>query len=99
MREFDEIYPDGPITNGDKKLKEMMIEERNSNIIKEMRKTDYEKTDYDKFLKERNAATHLRDELVWLVGYTNNSPDDRVINERLKAALAKHEEARCKDWI
>ena len=28
MREFDEIYPDGPITNGDKKLMEMMIEER-----------------------------------------------------------------------
>ena len=23
MREFDEIYPDGPITNGDKKLMEM----------------------------------------------------------------------------
>ena len=25
MREFDEMYPDGPITNGDKKLMEMEL--------------------------------------------------------------------------
>ena len=57
------------------------------------------KTDYDKFVEERNAATLLRDELMFLVGYTANDPDDRVINERLKAALKHHEEARCQDWL
>tara|TARA_R100001086_G_scaffold231410_1_gene152122 strand:- start:212 stop:424 length:213 start_codon:yes stop_codon:yes gene_type:complete len=57
------------------------------------------KNDYDKFLEERNAATLLRDELMFLVGYTANDPDDRVINERLKAALKQHEESRCQDWL
>ena len=57
------------------------------------------KTDFEKLQEERAAATLLRDELQWLVGYTNNDPDDRVINERLKKALKMHEEARCKDWL
>tara|TARA_R100000664_G_C2695650_1_gene98015 strand:- start:531 stop:710 length:180 start_codon:yes stop_codon:yes gene_type:complete len=57
------------------------------------------KTDFEKLTEERSAATLLRDELMWLVGYTNNNPDDRVINERLKKALKDHEEARCQDWL
>ncbi len=57
------------------------------------------KTDFEKLMEERNAAVLLRDELQWLVGYTSNDPDDRVVNERLKKALKEHEEARCQDWL
>tara|TARA_A100001391_G_C5020104_1_gene265570 strand:+ start:912 stop:1094 length:183 start_codon:yes stop_codon:yes gene_type:complete len=57
------------------------------------------KDDYEKFLEERNAAAFLRDDVNWLVGYTANDPDLRVINERLKKALKEHEENRCKDWL
>ena len=57
------------------------------------------KTDFEKLTEERSAATLLRDDLMFLVGYTANDPDLRVINERLKKALKDHEEARCKDWL
>ena len=57
------------------------------------------KDDYEKFLEERNAAAFLRDDVNWLVGFTANDPDLRVINERLKKALKEHEENRCKDWL
>ena len=57
------------------------------------------KDDYEKFLEERNAAAFLRDDVNWLVVYTANDPDLRVINERLKKALKEHEENRCKDWL
>ena len=57
------------------------------------------KTDFEKLTEERSAATLLRDDLMWLVGYTNNDPDLRVVNERLKQALKTHEEARCQSWL
>tara|TARA_R100001163_G_scaffold55474_1_gene42943 strand:- start:343 stop:525 length:183 start_codon:yes stop_codon:yes gene_type:complete len=57
------------------------------------------KDDYEKFLEERNAAAFLRDDVNWLVGFTANDPDLRVINERLKKALKEHEENRCQDWL
>ena len=57
------------------------------------------KTDFEKLTEERSAATMLRDELMWLVGYTNNSPDDRVVNERLKKALDEHEASRVQAWF
>ena len=52
------------------------------------------KTDFEKLQEERAAATLLRDELQWLVGYTNNDPDDRVINERLKKALKRAKDVK-----
>ena len=60
------------------------------------------KTDYDKFYEERNAATLLRDELCWLVGYTADASDNthlRVVNERLEKALKEHDAKRCQSWI
>tara|TARA_R100001129_G_scaffold175434_1_gene148465 strand:- start:367 stop:549 length:183 start_codon:yes stop_codon:yes gene_type:complete len=57
------------------------------------------KDDYEKFLEERNAAAFLRDDVNWLVGFTANDPDLRVINERLKKALKEHDENRCQDWL
>ncbi len=57
------------------------------------------KTDYDKFIEERNAATLLRDELCWLVGFTANDPDLRVVNERLEKALKEHDAKRCQSWL
>ena len=55
------------------------------------------KTDYEKLLEERNAATHLRDEISFLVGWTK--ADDPEISERLEKALKKHEENRCQEWL
>lgn len=57
-----------------------------------------EKTDYDKFLEERNAAQLLRDELCWLVGYMD-ARDDVVVREKLKKALKEHDENRCQSWL
>tara|TARA_R110000751_G_C13559334_1_gene457257 strand:- start:43 stop:228 length:186 start_codon:yes stop_codon:yes gene_type:complete len=59
------------------------------------------KTDYDKFYEERNAATLLRDELCWIVGYTTGCEDGhlRVVNERLEKALKEHDAKRCQSWI
>ena len=57
-----------------------------------------EKTDYDKFLEERNAAQLLRDELCWLVGYMD-ARDDKVVREKLKKALKQHDENRCQSWL
>ncbi len=57
-----------------------------------------EKTDYDKFLEERNAATLLRDDLCWLVGYMD-ARDDKVVRDKLKKALKKHDENRCQSWL
>lgn len=58
-----------------------------------------EETDYDKFNRERLAATLLRDDLCFLVGFTANDPDLRVINERLKKALDEHEASRVQAWF
>jgi len=57
-----------------------------------------EKTDYDKFLEERNAATLLRDQLFWLLGYMD-AQDDKVVRDKLKKALKEHEETRCQNWL
>jgi len=57
-----------------------------------------EKTDYDKFLEERNAAQLLRDELCWLLGYMD-ARDDVVVREKLKKALKEHDENRCQSWL
>ena len=58
-----------------------------------------EETDYDKFNQERLAATLLRDELCFLVGFTANDPDLRVINKRLQKALDEHEASRVQSWF
>ena len=57
-----------------------------------------EKTDYDKFLEERNAAQLLRAELCWLLGYTD-AQDDKVVREKLQKALKEHDENRCQSWL
>ncbi len=58
-----------------------------------------EETDYNKFNQERLAATLLRDDISFLVGFTANDPDLRVINERLKKALDEHEASRVQAWF
>jgi len=55
------------------------------------------KTDFEKLTEERNAATLLRDELSFLVGWTKaDNPD---VAEKLEKALKMHEENRCQDWL
>lgn len=53
-------------------------------------------TDHDKFIKERNAANHLRDGLCFLVGWT--SADDPEISKKLEDLLDKHDENRVQNW-
>ena len=79
--EMNEMYPEGPITNGDKKLMEMTKN----------------KTDFEKLQEERAAATLLRDEISFIVGFTKASNPE--ISEGLEKALKMHEEARCQDWL
>ena len=79
--EMNEMYPDGPITKGDKKLMEMTKK----------------KTDFEKLQEERAAATLLRDEISFIVGFTKASNPE--ISEGLEKALKMHEEARCQDWL
>ncbi len=55
------------------------------------------KTDFEKLQEERSAATLLRDELSFLVGWTK--ADNPEIAEKLEKALKMHEEARCQDWL
>jgi|TARA_R110002020_G_scaffold221476_1_gene429529 hypothetical protein len=55
------------------------------------------KTDFTKFLEERTAATLLRDQMSYLVGWTRaDNPD---VAEQLEKALKEHEERRCQDWL
>jgi len=55
------------------------------------------KTDFEKLQEERAAATLLRDELSFLVGWTKaDNPD---VAEKLEKALKMHEEGRCQDWL
>ena len=79
--EMNEMYPEGPITNGDKKLMEMTKK----------------KTDFEKLQEERAAATLLRDEISFIIGFTKASNPE--ISEGLEKALKMHEEARCQDWL
>tara|TARA_R100001224_G_scaffold46902_1_gene27041 strand:- start:187 stop:360 length:174 start_codon:yes stop_codon:yes gene_type:complete len=55
------------------------------------------KTDYEKLLEERNAATDLRDDIAFMIGWTK--ADDPEISERLEEILKKHEENRCQEWL
>jgi len=54
-------------------------------------------TDYDRFVKERSAATQLRDDLCFLVGWTK--ADNPEVAEKLEELLKNHEENRVQDWI
>ena len=54
-------------------------------------------TDYDRFVKERSAATQLRDDLCFLVGWTQS--DNPEISKKLEELLKEHEENRVQDWI
>ena len=56
-----------------------------------------EDTDFDKFVKERSAATQMRDDLCFLVGWT--SSDDPEISKKLEDLLDKHDEARVQSWF
>ena len=55
------------------------------------------KTDFEKLQEERAAATLLRDEISFIVGFTKASNPE--ISEGLEKALKMHEEARCQDWL
>ena len=55
------------------------------------------KTDFEKLTEERSAATLLRDEISFMIGWTK--ADNPEISERLEKALKMHEEVRCKDWL
>ena len=50
------------------------------------------KTDFEKLTEERSAATLLRDEISFMIGWTK--ADNPEISERLEKALKMHEEAR-----
>tara|TARA_R100001510_G_scaffold31963_1_gene28591 strand:+ start:227 stop:415 length:189 start_codon:yes stop_codon:yes gene_type:complete len=62
-----------------------------------MTATTKPKTDFDKFCKERSAATAMRDDLAFLVGWTK--ADNPEIAKRLQAILTQHEENREQDWM
>ncbi len=55
------------------------------------------KTDFEKLQEERTAATLLRDEISFIIGFTKASNPE--ISEGLEKALKMHETARCKDWL
>jgi len=55
------------------------------------------KTDFERLTEERTAATLLRDEISFIIGFTKDSNPE--ISEGLEKALKMHEEARCKDWL
>tara|TARA_R110002049_G_scaffold281770_1_gene461430 strand:+ start:69 stop:242 length:174 start_codon:yes stop_codon:yes gene_type:complete len=55
------------------------------------------KTDFEKLQEERTAATLLRDEIAFIIGFTKASNPE--ISEGLEKALKMHETARCKDWL
>ena len=58
---------------------------------------DEKKTDFERLTEERTAATLLRDEISFIIGFTKASNPE--ISEGLEKALKMHEEARCKDWL
>ena len=55
------------------------------------------KTDLDKFFKERSAATAMRDDLHFLVGWT--MADSPEVAEKLLKILKQHEENREQNWL
>lgn len=54
-------------------------------------------TDLDKFYTERNAATAMRDDLFFLVGWT--CVDQPEIAKRLEAILTQHKENREQSYM
>ena len=56
-----------------------------------------ENTDFDRFVKERNAATQLRDDLCFLVGWTKS--DNPEISEKLEELLKNHDKNRVQEWF
>ena len=70
----------------------------NGSLVKELAyNKSMPKTDFEKLTEERSAATLLRDELCFLIGWTKSDNPD--IAEKLEKALKMHEEARCQDWL
>tara|TARA_R100001509_G_C4840131_1_gene206326 strand:+ start:182 stop:472 length:291 start_codon:yes stop_codon:yes gene_type:complete len=61
-----------------------------------MTETTTKKTDQEKFFQERNAATEMRDDLCWLVGWTR--ADNPEISKRLEDILKNHDRNRV-DWF
>ena len=55
------------------------------------------KTDFEKLMKERNAAVLLRDEIAFIIGFTKVSNPE--ISEGLEKALQNHEENRVQEWL
>ena len=62
-----------------------------------MTETTTPKTDFDKFCKERSAATAMRDDLAFLIGWPK--ADNPEIAKSLEAILTQHTENREQDWI
>ena len=62
-----------------------------------MTETTTTKTDLDKFYTERNAATAMRDDLSFLVGFTK--ADNPEIAKRLEAILTQHEQNKEQNWL
>ncbi len=62
-----------------------------------MTETTTTKTDLDKFYTERNAATAMRDDLNFLVGWTK--ADNPEIAKRLETILTQHAENREQSWM
>ncbi len=58
---------------------------------------DEKKTDFEKLMKERNAAVLLRDEIAFIIGFTKASNPE--ISEGLEKALQNHEENRVQEWL
>ena len=55
-----------------------------------------EDTDFDRFVKERNAANLMRDELCFLVGWT--SSDNPELSKKIEDILDNHNNSRCQKW-
>ena len=70
----------------------------NGSLVKELAyNKSMPNTDFEKLTEERSAATLLRDELCFLIGWTK--ADNPEIAEKLEKALKMHEEARCQEWL
>ena len=73
-------------------------DDHNGSLVKELAyNKSMPKTDFEKLTEERSAATLLRDELCFLIGWTK--ADNPEIAEKLEKALKMHEEARCQEWL
>ncbi len=55
-----------------------------------------EDTDFDRFVKERDAANLMRDELCFLTGWT--SVDNPEISKKIQDILDIHDKNRCQKW-